>query len=134
MARSDVENVGRRPHIRRVEDIAIPFDTPPEKIQKALEIVRSLLEDHEGMKPEFPPRIFFNEFNRDSVNLRIIYWFHPPNYWNFLAFSERLNVEIMERFEAAGIEFALPSTTTRFTAAGSESQLPGAASEPPPDA
>ena len=114
MARSDVENVGRRPHIRRIEDIAVPFDTPPEKIQKALDIVRSLLDNHEGMKPEFPPRVFFNAFNRDSVNLRIIYWFHPPNYWDFLAFSERLNLQIMKGFGAEGIEFALPSTTTRF--------------------
>ena len=111
MAKTDVENIGRRPHIRRIADIAIPLHTPPEKVQKALEIVRGLLEEHDGMEPDFPPRVFFTEFNRDSLNLRMIYWYHPPNYWDFLAFGERLNVQIMQQFEAAGIPFALPAST-----------------------
>ena len=73
--------------------------------------MRALLENHEGLDPAFPARVFFNEFNRDSLNLRIIYWYHPPNYWDFLAFSQRLNLEIKRRFAAADIEFALPATS-----------------------
>jgi len=115
MARIDVENIGRRPHIRRIQDIALPYDTPPEKVQEALQIVRRALENHEGMVPDFPPRVFFTDFRRDCLNLRVIYWFHPPAYWDFLAHSEKLNTRIMQEFAAAGIRFALPSTTTRMT-------------------
>jgi len=109
MARTHIENIGRRPYIRRLSDIAIPYDTPQEKVERALEIVRELLKDHEGMREEFPPRVFFTEFNRDSLNLRFIYWYHPPEYWQFLAFGERLNLQIMKAFEDDGIQFALPS-------------------------
>jgi MscS family membrane protein len=119
MARIDVENVGRRPHIRRTANIAIPYDTPPEKIEEALGIIRRLLENHEGLDPEFPPRVYFNDFNRDSLNLRIIYWYHPAAYWDFLAHSEKLNLDIKREFEAAGIPFALPSTST-YLSAGEE--------------
>ena len=115
MARSDIENIGRRLHIRRNENIAIPFDTPPENVEKALEIVRELLDDHEGMNPKYPPRDYFNKYNRDSLNLRIIYWYHPPNFWDFLAYSEKLNLAIMRQFEAEGIRFAVPTTKTFMT-------------------
>ncbi len=116
MARTDVENIGRRPHIRRIQDIALPYDTPLDKVDKALAIVRGLLEDHEGMEPDFPPRVYFTQFNRDCLNLRVIYWYHPPNYWDFLAHGEKLNTEIMRQFETEGIRFAMPTTTARMTA------------------
>ncbi len=115
MAKTDIENIGRRLHIRRIQDLAIPYETSIEKVEKALEIVRTALTDHEGMDPDFPPRTYFTEFHRDCLNLRMIYWYQPPNYWDFLAFSEKLNVGIMREFEAAAIEFALPTTTTYMT-------------------
>ena len=108
LARTDIENVGRRPYIRRLADLHIPLNTPREKIQKAVEIIRTALDNHEGMEADFPPRVFFNEFNSDSFNIRIIYWYHPPNYWDFLAFSEKLNLEIFRAFEEQEIPFSLP--------------------------
>ncbi|QDT66405.1 Low conductance mechanosensitive channel YnaI [Calycomorphotria hydatis] len=117
MARCDIENVGRRQHIRRIQDIAIPFDTKPAKVEEAINIVREALNDHEGMNAEFPPRVFQNEFNRDSYNIRMIYWYHPPDYWAFLAHSEKLNGEIARNFEEAGIRFALPATENYLTRA-----------------
>lgn len=112
MARCDIENIGRRPSIRRIVDLPIPLDTPPEKIDRAVDIVRELLDGHEGMDAEFPPRVFFNEFNRDSFNIRIILWYHPASYWDFLAFSQRMNQRIVEAFEAEGIQFAPPTNVT----------------------
>jgi MscS family membrane protein len=54
MANVDIENIGRRPHIRRRTDITITYDTPPEKIEKAVNIIETILDDHEGMEPDFP--------------------------------------------------------------------------------
>jgi MscS family membrane protein len=112
MARINIENIGRRPSIRRLTNITITYDTPPEKVDRALTIIREILNNHEGMDPEFPPRVYFNEFNDASLNIMMIYWYFPPNYWDFLAFNERVNLQIMKAFEAEGIEFAFPTTTT----------------------
>lgn len=112
MASISLENIGRRPSIRRLTNITITYDTPPEKVDRALTIVREVLENHEGMDPEFPPRVYFNEFNDTSLNILMIYWYFPPDYWDFLAFSEQVNLQIMRAFEAEGIEFAFPTTTT----------------------
>ena len=112
MARSDVENVGRRPHIRRVTDIHVPLNTPWEKLRQATDTIRKLLENHEGMNPDFPPRVSFNDFNPDSFNIRFICWYTPPQYWDFLDFSERLNLEICQAFDELGIQFRLPTRLT----------------------
>jgi MscS family membrane protein len=115
MAKEDIENIGRRPHIRRLTNIGITYDTPPEKIEKALQIIRDILDNHEGMDPEFPPRVNFNEFDPASLNILVLYWYHPPDYWGFLAFNERVNLQIMQEFEKEGIKFAFPTTTTYLT-------------------
>ncbi len=73
MARCDIENIGRRPHIRRVADLPIRLDTPADQAQRAVDIIRELLTDHEGHVPDYPPRVFLNEINRDSLNIRMMY-------------------------------------------------------------
>jgi MscS family membrane protein len=112
MARVDIENIGRRPHIRRRSNIGIAYDTPREKVATAVEIIEEILENHQGMHPDFPPRVAFTEFNEYSLNILMVYWFRPPDFWEFNAFSQQVNLEIMRRFEEEGIHFAYPTQTT----------------------
>ena len=112
MATASVENIGRRPSIRRVANITVTYDTPPDKVERAVTIIREILQNHDGMDPEFPPRVYFNEFNDTSLNIVVFYWYFPPNYWDFSEFTQRVNLQIMRAFEAEGIEFAFPTTTT----------------------
>ena len=115
MASSDVENIGRRPHIRRLTNISITYDTPKKKVEKAVSIILEILDNHEGMDPEFPPRAYFNEFNPASLNLLVLYWYHPAEYWEFMQHSQQVNLQIMQRFEEEGIKFAFPTMTTYLT-------------------
>ena len=110
MANFDIENVGRRNFIRRQTSIRLSYDTPTPKVEQAVGIIRDILDNHEGMQPELPPRVFFEEFNPDSLNIRIFYWYHPPKRWLALAFDERVNLEIMRRFGEAGIKLAPPTS------------------------
>ena len=112
LARIDIENVGRRPYIRRIADIHIPLDTPRDKVEKAVAVIRAALENHEGMDPDFPPRAYFFDFNPNSFIIRVIYWYNPPKYWDFLAFSEKVNFEIFRAFDEQGIQFSLPTRIT----------------------
>jgi MscS family membrane protein len=112
MAAASIENVGRRPSIRRLSNITLTYDTPPQKVERALAIIRGILDNHEGLHPDFPPRVHFNEFNDTSLNIMMLYWYFPADYWAFIDLSERINLAIMRAFEAEGIEFAFPTTTT----------------------
>ncbi len=111
LANQMIQNIGKRPFIKRVMNVTITYDTPPEKVQQAVDILKELLDNHEGMDPEFPPRVFFNDFNDCSLNILAIYWYHPPAYWDFLAHAERLNMQLLKRYNEAGIEFAFPTQT-----------------------
>ncbi len=111
LANQMIQNIGKRPYIKRVMNVTITYDTPPDKVQLAVDILKELLDNHEGMDPEFPPRVFFNDFNACSLNILVIYWFHPPAYWDFLAHAEKLNMELLRRYNEAGIEFAFPTQT-----------------------
>jgi MscS family membrane protein len=114
MASLDIENIGRRQFIRRQTNLRLAYDTPPDKIETALAIIEDVLKDHEGMRPEFPPRVFFDEFNTDSLNLFVSYWYHPPKRWQSLAYDQQVNMQIMRRFDAEGIRLAPPSSMTRW--------------------
>ncbi|QDT48955.1 Low conductance mechanosensitive channel YnaI [Symmachiella dynata] len=112
LARSDIENVGRRQCIKRVIDIHIPLDTPSEKVEAAVAILREQLDNHEGMNPDYPPRVYFVDFLPTAFTIRAIYWYHPPNYWDYLAFGETFNLAVFHAFEDQGISFSLPNRIT----------------------
>ena len=114
VAASAIENIGKRPYIRRLTNITITYDTPPNKVQRAVDIVRQILENHEGMHPDRPPRVYFNEFNDASLNLLVIYRYEPADYWMFVDFNHRVNMEILRRFNEEGIDFAFPTQTVHL--------------------
>ena len=114
MASADVENIGRRNFIRRQTRLRLAYDTPVAKVERALQIVRDILRDHQGMREELPPRIFFDEFNPDSLSILVSYWYHPPKRWEALQFDEQVNMAIMRQFAAEGIRLVPPASTTRL--------------------
>ncbi|MGD8764321.1 MAG: mechanosensitive ion channel [Desulfobacteraceae bacterium] len=111
LANKTIQNIGKRPYIRRIVNLTITYDTPSERIDHALELVKDILDNHEGMHEDFPPRVYFNDFNSASLNIMVIYWYHPPNYCDFMAFTERFNREVFRRFSEEGIDFAFPTQT-----------------------
>jgi len=113
IANSIVENIGRRPFIRRTSNITITYDSGHAKTKRAVEIIKEILAEipEVNADPERPPRVYFSDFNDWSLNIYMSYWVKPPDYWLFHEVNERVNFEIMKRFEAENIEFAFPSQT-----------------------
>ena len=63
------------------------------------------------MHPDFPPRVYFNGFNEWSLNISVIAWYHPANYWDMQKWQQRTCLEILRKFNDEGIDFAFPSRT-----------------------
>ncbi|RKY62810.1 MAG: mechanosensitive ion channel family protein [Candidatus Latescibacterota bacterium] len=112
VANSTVENIGRRPYIRRVMNVTVTYDTSPEKLTRAVEIIREMLDARkEHFPPDKPGRVYFSEFNDCSLNIIVYYWFTPPDWWKYLEFTHDFNMELLRRFNEEGIEFAFPTQT-----------------------
>ncbi len=120
LANESIRNVAKRPNIRRIFNVGVTYDTPPEKLQEGIDIIKDVLKDHEGQAADMPARVFFDEFQNSSLNLFVIYWYHPADWWAYCAFSQWVNMEILKRFNAAGIEFAFPSQTIYLAGGGSD--------------
>ena len=113
LANKSIHNIAKRPFIRRIFTIGITYDTAPAKVKKAKQILEDILKDHEGLDPkgELLPRVYFSDFSASSLDFKCMYWYHPPAYWDYMQFSEWVNMEILQRFNEAGIEFAFPTQT-----------------------
>jgi len=113
LANKSIHNISKRPFIRRIFTLGVTYDTTPEKVSRAKEILENVLKDHEGMDPkgEMLPRVYFSDFSSSSLDFKCMYWYHPAAYWDYMKFSEWVNLEILRRFNEEGIEFAFPTQT-----------------------
>lgn len=113
LANKTICNISKRPYIKRVCNITLTYDTPPEKVGQAMAIIKEeLSRQNEKLHPDMPPRICFNEFNTASLNILVIYWVVPASdYWAFMEFNQAFNLAVLRRFNEAGIEFAFPAQT-----------------------
>ena len=103
-----VENVGRRETIRWNTNIGLRHDTPPEKVAQAVKIVSGILDDEEHVRPNQPPRVFFNGFNDCGPNISVSVWYWPAIWWDYQSWRQDRCLKIMHEFQKEGIDFALP--------------------------
>jgi MscS family membrane protein len=106
---SALENIGQKPYIRWLNNFTLASDTPPAKVEQAVKIIKNILDNHEGMNPDFPPRVYFNGFNGTSLNILVLTWYHPAEYWQYMDWLQQTCFKILNAFKAQGIEFAYPS-------------------------
>ena len=118
----NVENISKRPYIRRQMDVTITYDTEPDMIEKAVDILRDVLNDPEVVEmgkftmEDNPPRISFNELNSASLNIRAYYWYQLADdkdrgFFTFLEHAQIVNMKLFRAYGEAGIDFAFPTQT-----------------------
>lgn len=113
MANEMIENIGKRPFIRRLSNITITYDSGSEKTQKAVNIIREILAGIPDINCDSDklPRVYFSDFNDSSLNIYMCYWVKPADYWHWMEVNEKINFEILKCFDAEKIEFAFPTQT-----------------------
>ncbi|MGC8742522.1 MAG: mechanosensitive ion channel family protein [Verrucomicrobiia bacterium] len=106
ISQATVVNISRRPNIRTVMDIGIIYETPPEKIKRATQILEEVYRAHPKTKDVL---IGFNKFNDFSLNISVVHWWDGLDYKEYLLGMQELNLNIVKRFNQEGIEFAYPT-------------------------
>jgi MscS family membrane protein len=119
LVNESIENVDRRRTIRRVMNIQVSYNITQQLLATAVQAIRDILEEkeiRERIHPivgfeEYLPRVFFTDFNTESLNIQVTYWYAPVDSWSYAEHCERVNLRIMEEFDRLGVEFAFPSKT-----------------------
>ena len=112
---SRIQNYQRRTERRVVFTLGVTYDTPPSRLARIPDLVRGIIEDKEHTRFE---RCCFMAFADSSLNFDIVYHVVVPDYATYAATHHQINLEIVQRFEREGIEFAYPTQTLYVEGAG----------------
>ncbi|HIQ32848.1 MAG TPA: mechanosensitive ion channel family protein [Methanothermococcus okinawensis] len=107
LVNANIENLSEMRKRRVLVYIGLTYDTPVEKIKRAKEIIREIVESHPGTLP--PVRITFHRFNTYSLDLRVEYFIRNFGFDYYLNTIDEINLKIKEAFEKEGIEMAFPT-------------------------
>ena len=108
MGNATITNITRRPNIKTVMDIGITYDTPTDKVKRALQILKEVYKDH---PQTFDCLISFNKFADSALNIQVVHWWNSTDYKEYLAGLQGMNLTVKERFDQEGIGFAFPTRT-----------------------
>ncbi len=128
MGNATITNITLRPNIKTEINIGITYDTPPEKIRRAAQILEEVYRGHSMTHDIW---ISFNRFADSALNIFVIHWWKNTNFKEYLAGMQEMNLKIKERFDAEGISFAFPSQTV-YLRQDSEWRLQAADAGNPP--
>lgn len=102
-----VENVTLEPTRKIVTNLGLTYDTTPENMQKAMDILREIVVANPLVTDE--PLISFNTWGDFSMGILLIYFIKESD--DILGAQSQINLEILKQFNAAGLEFAYPTQT-----------------------
>jgi small-conductance mechanosensitive channel len=106
LLQSRIRNYGRMEERRVLFKIGVVYGTPPELVEKIPEMLRSAIESHELTRFS---RSHFKEFGDSALIFETVYFMTVPDYGTYMDVQQAVNIEMLRRFAAEGIEFAYPT-------------------------
>ena len=108
MGNATITNITARPNIKTVMNIGVGYETPAEKVERAMKIIEEVYRPH----PKTADLIVsFNKFESSSMNILVVHWWKSTDFNDYLLGFQRLNLELKRRFDVESISFASPSQT-----------------------
>jgi small-conductance mechanosensitive channel len=104
--------------------IGLQYDTPAEKVELVPQIIRELITSIPQARLD---RTHFRSFGDSALNVETVYFVLVPDYNVFMDIQQQINLTLLRRFAAEGIEFAFPTRTVVI-----KGDLPEAHKPPPP--
>ena len=112
LSKQVIENVTLRPSIKINVALGLVYETSRKDMEKAISIIKEILsrEFDNGLLQE-GHNVFFEGFGDFSLNIRVMFWILELDWGKAMEIKEKIFLEILERFNAEGLEFAFPSQT-----------------------
>jgi small-conductance mechanosensitive channel len=96
-------------HERRVLfSIGLVYNTSAEKLLKATEIIKSIIEEKENVRFD---RSNFSAFGNFSLNIETVYYLKSSDYNTYTDIQQDVLLEIKRQFTKEKLDFAFPTQT-----------------------
>jgi len=102
-----VENVTVEPTRKVVLNLGLTYDTTADQIEKGIEILKEIGFANDDVNNDF--MVSFNAFGDFALGILFIYYINPDS--DNLDTQTAINLEILRKFEANGLEMAFPTQT-----------------------
>ena len=112
---SRIRNYKRLEKRRISFTIGVIYGTPVEKLRKIPVMIENIISPLEHAEFE---RTHFKTFGDFSLDFSVVYHVLDPAYSSYLDIQQIINLEIYQRFEKEGIEFAYPTQTVMLESEG----------------
>jgi small-conductance mechanosensitive channel len=70
-------------------------------------------------------RAHFTGVGPSAMNFEVVYFYDSPDYLAFMDVQQEIALQMVERFDAEGIEFAYPTQTLQVRNGGAAKEVPG---------
>ena len=107
---SSIINISSEPMRRVVLKLGLTYNTTSEKMKEALNILKAIPKRIENVssKPSDTTAVF-TEYTDSALNIMYIYFIEKQG--DILMVTSNVNMEILDSFNKAGIDFAFPTRT-----------------------
>ncbi|PIE03569.1 MAG: transporter [Acidobacteria bacterium] len=106
-ADSMVENISAEPARKVVCKLGLTYDTSPEQMQQALDILKDIAANQEHLTEEVSTA--FNDFGDFAMNISLTYYIEKGA--DIAQTQTEINMAILEKFTKANLDFAFPTQT-----------------------
>lgn len=108
LTQTRIENHKRVENRRVSFQIGVTYDTNSKKLREIPKIIEEIIKPIEVAEFE---KAYFAEFGNSSLIFKASYFINTPDIPTYREIKQKVNLELVERFEKGKIEFAFPSQT-----------------------
>ncbi len=112
---SRIRNFKRMLERRVVFQLGLTYDTTAAQMQQAVQLVRDAIERQSTVRFD---RAHFASYGNFSLNIEAVYYVMSPDYPVYMDTQQAINLELLQKFGEAGLEFAFPTQTIYVSGAG----------------
>lgn len=106
LLQSRIRNFKRMEERRVVFQVGVAYETPHAKLAAIPQMIRAIVEAQEGTRFD---RAHFSAFGDFSLHFETVYYVLTPDYNIYMNIQQAINLALVEKFAAEGIEFAYPT-------------------------
>ena len=108
LLKARVRNYKRMQERRIVFSFGVLYQTTAEQLEQIPATVKEIIT---GLSNTRFDRAHFSAFGDSSLNFEVVYWMTTPDFNAYMDAQQAINLEMVRRFDKAGIGFAFPTRT-----------------------
>jgi small-conductance mechanosensitive channel len=121
LLRSRLQNMTRLQSRRAAFTVGVTYDTPAATLRAIPAMLAEIVKAQPGVRLD---RAHFTGVGPSSMNFEVVYFYDSPDYLAFMDVQQEISLQMVERFDADGIEFAYPTQTLQVRGNGA-AEAPG---------